>query len=181
MRPSLIPPRFNLPVSSLLVVLRVTPVLLAVRSLLTPTVAGVHTVVVPSQARTTPRSTVPLPTSVAGSPSLWSRQASPVVRLSSSHTPLVSPSQLPSLSRPTVPLTSLPMSSLRLSRRTLTCVQVSLSRSSTSSSQSTAPPPRTVTSPTRTSPGRSQRRSSSRCLVHLLEVYASTFLFLISI
>jgi hypothetical protein len=58
------------------VVPRVTPVLLAARSLLTPTVAGVPTVVVLSPERTTARSTVPLPTSPVGSPNLSSTPSS---------------------------------------------------------------------------------------------------------
>lgn len=158
------PNRFNPQASSSLADPRVMPVSPAVRSSSTPTVAGVPTVVVPSLARTTARSTAPLPTSAAGSPSLSSLLVWPAARWSSSPTPLVWLSPSPSSSRPTAPLPSPQTSWSRSSVPTSTSVPVSSSRSSTWPSPSSCRRLRTATlAPTRASHGRSPRLSSSRC------------------
>lgn len=135
---------------------------LAERSLSTRTVDGVLTGVEPSPARTSPRSTDRRRTSPVGSPSRWLTPSSHVVRSSSSHTPSVLRSHFPSTLTPTVPLTSPLLSSSRSSMPTSTSALVSLSRSLIWPAPSTSRLRRTVTSPTRTSAGRSPRLSSSR-------------------
>ncbi len=128
-------PRSNLPDSSSLVDPKVMPVLLAEKSLSTHTVDGVLTVEVLSLERISPRS-IDLPhTSPVGSQSLWLTPSLLAAHLSNSHTPLVLLSHSLSSSTHTGPQT----------------------RSSTWPSQSTSRLPRTVTSPIRTSAGRSPR------------------------
>jgi len=135
---------------------------LAERSLLTHTVDGVLTVVVLSPERISPRLTDLPHTLPVGLLSPWSTLSSPAVHSSNYHTPLVSRSHSPSTLIPTVPpIRPLPSSS-RSSTRTSISAQVSLSRSSTWLVQSTSKLLRTVTSPTRTSAGRSQRPSLSK-------------------
>lgn len=92
-------------VSSSLVVLKVMLVSQAERSSSTPTVAGVLTVVVPSPARTSPRSTDLLPTLPDGLPSRSSLPASLSERWSNSLTLSVSPNLAPSTSTHTALLT----------------------------------------------------------------------------
>ncbi|KAK0330015.1 hypothetical protein LTR57_025766, partial [Friedmanniomyces endolithicus] len=103
----------------------------------TPTAAGERTVVVPSPARTTAKSTGLPPTSPAGSPSPSSTPSSPDALSCSCHTPSVSRSRFRCSSRATERLKGAPTSSWRLCARTLICVRVSSSRSSTSQSPST--------------------------------------------
>jgi hypothetical protein len=133
------------------------PVLLAEKSLSTHTVDGVLTVEVLSLERISPRS-IDLPhTSPVGSQSLWLTPSLLAAHLSNSHTPLVLLSHSLSSSTHTGPQTRLPMSLLTSSTRTSTSDLVLSSRSSTWPSQSTSRLPRTVTSPIRTSAGRSPR------------------------
>jgi hypothetical protein len=103
---------------------KVMLVSLAERSLLTPTVDGVLTVVVLSPERISPRSIDQLPTLPAGSRSPSSTPSSLAVHLSNFPTPLVLPSLSPFSSTHTAHQTSPPMSSLRSSTRTSTSDQV---------------------------------------------------------
>jgi hypothetical protein len=153
---------------------------LVARSLSIPTVDGVHTAVELSPERITAKSIVRLPTSPDGSQSRSSMPNWPVELSSSFHMPLVSQSHYPCSSRPTGLVKNLQRSLSKLSARTLTCDQVSLSRSLILRSQSISRPQRTVISPTRTSHGRSQRPSSykshfypllkRRCLISRLYI-----------
>jgi hypothetical protein len=135
---------------------------LAERLSSTHTEDGVLTVVVPSLVRISPRSIDLLHTSPVGSPNLWFTLSSLAVPSSNSHMPSVSPSHFLSSLTPTVLHPCPPMSLLLLSTRTLISDLVLSSRSLTWQSQSTSKPPRTVTLPTRTSPGRSPRSLRSR-------------------
>ncbi|KAI8927432.1 S-adenosylmethionine synthetase superfamily, partial [Entophlyctis helioformis] len=123
--------------------------------------AGVPTVVVPSLARTGPRSTVLPPTLPVGSPSRLSPPASPAALSSSSRTPLVLPSPPRSTLTRTAPARRPTPSSSPSSSRTLTSAPERLSRSSTSGSPSTATLLPTATLVAPSSLGRSPRRSSS--------------------
>jgi hypothetical protein len=140
----------------------VMPVLLAERSSSIHTVDGVLTVVVLSPERISLRSIDLPPTLADGLQNLWSTPSFADVLSSNSHTPSVSPSHSPSSSTATVPLPEPLMSLLRSSETTSISDQVLLSRSSTWPSQSTSRPPRMVTSPTKTSHGRSPRSLSSK-------------------
>ena len=141
---------------------KVMPVSLAERSLSTHTVGGVRTVVALSLERISPRSIDQPHTLLDGLPSHWSMLNSPDEHSSNSHTPLVLRSLSPSSLTAMVPRISPPTSLSRSSTRTLIYDQVSLSRSSTLQSQSTSKLLKTVTSPTRTSAGRSPRPSNSK-------------------
>ena len=137
--------------------LKETPVSQAERSLSTHTVDGVLMVVVPSLARTSPRSTDQPHTLPVGLQSHWFTPSLPAVPSSNSPMPLVLRNRFPSSSTRMVPLTEPLMSSSRSSTITSTCDQVLLSRSLTWPNLSTSRPQRMDTSPTRTSAGRSPR------------------------
>lgn len=125
------------------------------------------TVAVPSPERITPRSTVLLPTLLGGLPSLLFTPSSLAVLWFSSRTPLVSLSLFPSSLRPTALQKRAPTSLSRSFGTTSTSALVSLSRSWILLNPSTSRLLRTVTSPTRISPGRSPRPSSSKGLACL--------------
>merc|ERR1712166_126801 len=142
---------------------RVTPASPAVRSLSTPTAAGVATAVVPSPVRTTPRSTGLASTSPDGWPSPSSRQASADVSSSRSRTPSASPSHCRSPSTLTAPAKSPTRKSSPLSTKTLTSVLARLSVTSTSVSQSSPRPPSTVTSADEKKASHGNTKRPSKC------------------
>ncbi len=136
------------------------PDLLAERSLWTPTAAGALMEVEPSPARITPKSTDQQRMWPAGSPSHSSTPNSPDELWCSCRTPLASPSLCQCSSRRTVPPIDRPKNWYRSSRAISTSDLASSSRNSTLLGRSTARRQRTVTSPTRASPGNNPRRSS---------------------